>query len=371
MRLSRGSRWFLAFATLLLAGVASFLWWLDTSIFDDDIEAGQPVEYTVERGATVRLVGEELAELGVLRAPVRFRLRADELDLAGNLQPGLFELETGMEVDEAIEVLAAGPIAPPSVRFTVQEGLRVEETLERLAEQFDLYEVEDFEEVIATRLEAGENVPGGLRLPEWIPEPSEAEDGIEPFEGVFWPQTYEIDDQASARDVLQRMVDQLTIELDQVPVEQREGLDDAALYERLIIASLIERETRVDAERRTVAGVIANRLDEGMRLQIDATVVYAVGGTESGIVSFDDLEVESPYNTYRNEGLPPTPISGVGTAALRAAFDPEDVPFIFYVLDPACDGSHRFAETLDEHNANVRDFRDNERCTLETGETVE
>ena len=120
MGLSRGSRWFLAFGMLGLAGVAGALWWADTNLFDNGFEPGQPVEYTVERGQTVRGVGEDLAEVGVLRSPVRFRLSADDAGLAETLQPGLFELETGMEIDAVIEVLAAGPLAPPSVRFTVQ-----------------------------------------------------------------------------------------------------------------------------------------------------------------------------------------------------------------------------------------------------------
>ncbi|MCC5947380.1 MAG: endolytic transglycosylase MltG [Nitriliruptoraceae bacterium] len=362
MALSRGSRWFLAFGALALGAVAGGLWYVDTTWFADEVVAGEPVEYNVERGATVRMVGDDLAELGVLRSPVRFRLRADETGLAQSLQPGLFELETGMDIDEAIEVLAAGPLAPPSIRFTVREGYSVEQTLEELAGQFDAFEVEDFEEVLDARLQAGADAPGLLRIPSVIPEPSERDEDIFPFEGVFFPETYEIDDQASARDVLQLMADQLTVQLGRIPEDQREGMSDEELYEKLIIASLIERETRVDEERSTVAGVIRNRLDDGMQLQIDATVVFAVGGAPEGIVLLEDLEVDSPYNTYRIGGLPPGPIAGFGAAALRAAFDPADVPFFFYVLDPACDGTHRFAETGEEHNANVADFREAGRC---------
>jgi UPF0755 protein len=362
MALSRGSRWFVAFGLLALAGVAGGLWWADTNLFADDVEAGQPVEYTVERGQSVRGVGEELAEIGVLRNPVRFRLAADDAGLAEQLQPGQFELETGMDVEAVIEVLAAGPIAPPTVRFTVQEGLTVDQTLARLDAQFEEFSVEQFRAVLDERRAAGENGPGLLRLPEWIPEPGDVEPGFEAFEGVLWPQTYEVEDTAEPLQVLQRMVEQLGSELARIPEEQRARLDEAGLYDRLITASLIERETRVNEERGTVAGVITNRLEAGMRLQIDATVVYALGGDATDIVSLEDTEIDDPYNTYRIEGLPPTPISGVGTAALQAAFAPEDVPFVYYVLAPECDGTHRFAETLDEHNANVAAFREGNRC---------
>lgn len=395
MRLSRGSRWFLAFAILGVAGLAAGVWYLDTEVFVDDVVAGEPVEYTVQRGASVRFVGDELEELGVVRSSFRFRSAAEDAELATSLQPGLFELETGMEIEEAIEVLAAGPLAPPTIAFTVPEGLTVEQTLEVLAEQFPGHEVEDYREVLDARrdvdLDAGAEdgeaegdgedgedggedqngdrdlaaqaaLAGLLTVPDWVPDPARAPSDLEAFEGLLWPETYQIDDTAGPQQVLQRMVDQLGVELRAVPEELRAGVAEEDLYEQLILASLIERETRVDAERSEVAGVIANRLQQDMRLQIDATVVYALGGGPRDIVSFDDLEVDSPHNTYRIEGLPPTPISGVGRAAFQAAFDPAETDNLFYVLDPACDGSHRFAETFEEHEANVAAFRENNRC---------
>ena len=376
MRLSRGSRWFLAFGLLGLAGVAAGVWYLDTEVFVDDIEPGEPVEYTVQRGASVRFVGDELEELGVVRSSFRFRTAAEDAELADRLQPGVFELETGMDIEDAITVLAAGPIAPPTIRFTVPEGLTVQQTLASLAEQFPGHEEEDYREVLDARRDvdldaededgepigADQLLAGLLRLPEWVPDPAGVSGDVEAFEGLLWPQTYEVDDQASPQQVLQRMVDQLDVELAAVPEPLRAQVEDEDLYDTLILASLIERETRVDDERGTVAGVITNRIEQGMRLQIDATVVYAREGDPGDLVSLDDLEIDSPYNTYRIDGLPPTPISGVGTAALRAAFAPDDVPYLFYVLDPECDGRHRFAETLDEHNTNVAAFRESNRC---------
>jgi UPF0755 protein len=365
--LSRGSRWFLAFSLLGMAGLAAGVYYLDTEVFVDDFEPGQPVEYTVQRGASVRFVGDELAELGVVRSSFRFRSAAEEVDLETSLQPGRFALETGMAPEEAVAVLAAGPLAPPSIVFTVPEGLTVAQTLERLAEQFPAHEVEDYEEVLAARravdLEAEDvSLAGLLTVPAWVPDPAAVNEELQAFEGLLWPQTYEVEDTASPQQVLQRMIDQLGVELAAVPDELREGVADDQLYDKLIMASLIERETRVDEERSLVAGVIQNRLDDGMALQIDATIVYALGGGPRDIVLLEDLEVDSPYNTYQIEGLPPTPISGVGTAAFRAAFEPAETEFLFYVLAPECDGTHVFAETFEEHQANVADFRENNRC---------
>jgi UPF0755 protein len=368
--LSRGSKGFLAFVIVALAGMGAGLLWLDDILDRDDeeelaVEPGQPVEIVVERGQSVRAVGEELVEVGVVRRLRPFLNAAEEGQLANRLQPGTFELETGMEPADAVEVFLAGPLSGGAGRFTVQEGLPVEVTLERLAAQFDDHAVEDFRAVLDERTEAGENADGVLRLPEWAPEPAEAgEEIIEPYEGLLFPETYEVAGDATPLQILQRMVDQLVRVMDSIDegaVQDAEETRELDRYQALIMASLIERETRVDDERRRVAGVIENRMEEGMRLQIDATVLYA-RGEHTDRVLFEDTEIDSPYNTYQIDGLPPTPISGAGRAAIQAAFDPEDVTYRYYVLDPACDGTHVFADTLDEHNRNVRAFRDAGGC---------
>ena len=400
MALSRGSKWFLGFLALMLAGVAGGLYWL-AGFLEEDVEPGRSVELTIVQGASLRSVSEDLRELGVVRSANDFRRVADDAGLAQSLQPGTYELETGLSDDEAVAVLAAGPTVGTSLRFTITEGLPVELTLERLDAQFDHLGVADFRAVLDARTDAGRNAPGVLRLPDWVPEPGTAADddaeqadeeqaeeaggsdaddsdgedpvdfdapfvaperrpgAFEPYEGLLFPETYEVAADATALDVLQRMVDQLERSLDQVDQAQilrtweEQGL---RVYDALIVASLIERETRIADERAVVSGVIANRLADGMRLQIDATVLYA-RGEHTERVLFEDTEIDSPYNTYQVEGLPPTPISGFGVASLQAAFDPAEHDYRFYVLAPGCEGPHVFAETLDEHNVNVEAFR--------------
>ncbi len=362
MALSRGSRWFLVVGLVFIAMGAGAVWWMDSNLFRSDVEAGIPVTYEVSQGQTVRSVSEDLAELGVVSSSVRFLLAAQEAGLETTLQPGVYELHTGMSNQEVIAIISEGPPPPETTWFTVQEGLDVELTLARLAAQFP-YDADDFRAVLDERAEAGANGDGLLRLPDFVPEPAEVSERYEPYEGVLFPETYEVLADASPLRILQRMVDQLERTMNAVPAEAREmmverGLDE---FDMMIIASLIERETRVDAERTIVSGVIVNRLAEGMRLELDATVLYALG-EHRNIVLLEDLEVDSPFNTYRIDGLPPTPISGFGAASLRAAFDPADVTYRFYVLDVACDGSHVFADTLAEHNVNVAAFRDAGRC---------
>ncbi|MTV25531.1 endolytic transglycosylase MltG [Nitriliruptoraceae bacterium ZYF776] len=363
-RLSRGSRWFLAFLAVAGVAVGVGVWWLVGGLERTSVEPGQPVELAVERGSSVRAVGDQLSELGVVGSVGRFRNAAEEADLASVLQPGAWDLETGMDADAVVERLAAGPDRPIGVRFTVPEGLTVEQTLARLDEQFEELTADDFRAVLDERTAAGANEDGLLVVPDWVEEPGDRGDEVlEPFEGLLAPQTYEVDEDATALQVLQRMVDQLAAIADDVPGDELEALEARGLtrYEGLVLASLIERETRVDDERGLVSGVIANRLEDGMRLQIDATVLYARGEPTDRVL-IEDTELDSPYNTYAVDGLPPTPISGVGSASFRAAYQPADTTARFYVLAPECDGTHRFADTGEEHQTNVQAFRATDNC---------
>jgi UPF0755 protein len=316
-----------------------------------------PVAYEVRPGQTVRSVGEELVALEVIDSALRFRRLAEEQGLARVLRPGPYALTTGMSEEEAIATLASGPLqelSRPTARVQVIEGLLLADTLASIAEDLDHLELADLEAVIeATR--SGE--PGGLLLPDWWPDVVRAEEGVEPLEGVLWPQTYQVFTDVGAREVLQRLVDQTVLEMARITDGDLEVAGVVRTrHELMIIAALVERETNVDAERPLVSGVIHGRLADGMRLEIDATLSYTKGDLRA--IPLDaDRSSSSPYNTYRIMGLPPGPISGVGRASLEAAAAPEITPFRFYVLAPACDGSHVFALTFAEHTRNVAAFR--------------
>ena len=181
-------------------------------------------------------------------------------------------------------------------------------------------------------------------MPEKLPK------AAEPFEGLLSPNTYDFRQDATAQDVLNELVLQTDNHLRTVGVEQNE------MYDTLIIASLIEREVRVPDERPVVASVIDNRLAEDTTLNIDAAVRYA-NLRKNGEATVD-TDVKSPWNTYRNAGLPPTPIAAPGRAALEAAADPPDTDFFYYVVCDVETGAHAFSETLDQHNRNVAQYRE-------------
>ena len=359
-RLGARGRALVVLAVLVVGALGVALWPSgseDAAVDRSDGGAGAPVVYEVRAGQTVRSVGSELAELDVIGSTLRFLRIAEEEGLASVLRPGRFELTTGMSVEDAVALLAAGPVEGvlrPTVRVQVIEGLLLADTLAAIAEQADHLTLAELEAVITATREGGE---GGLVLPAWWPDVTASPEDVDLLEGVLWPETYEVFTDADAREVLQRLVDQTAEEMARVADGDVEVLGTLRTrHELMTIASLVERETNVDAERPLVSGVIHGRLSEGMKLDIDATLSYAKGDLTA--IPLDvDRQSTSPYNTYRIPGLPPGPISGVGRASLAAAVAPDETDARFYVLAPACDGSHVFTASYAEHLRNVAAFR--------------
>ncbi len=343
MSLSRSSKAFLVVLVVLAIVVAAGVWWLlqDTqTTFGDE---GEAVTVTIPEGASTAEIAELLADEGVVGSAMAFQVAARFDDRSANLQPGEHELREGMGSREVIAALQREP-EPPTQRVTIPEGLTVDQTLERLGDRTD-HDAQDFAEAL-----------DALEVPDVVPV-DDLPEGAQPFEGLLWPDTYEVFDDESPEEILQRLVRTAQSRLDEVEPPEEGPLADLDDYELLIVASLIEREVRLEEERPLVASVIANRLADGMRLKIDATVQYA-RGEHTERVLFEDLEVDSAWNTYQRDGLPPTPIAGPGNASLRAAADPADTEYRFYVVDDLETGAHAFAETLEEHQRNVAAYRE-------------
>jgi UPF0755 protein len=224
-------------------------------------------------------------------------------------------------------------------RVTIPEGLRVSEIIVILAEASGR-EGEDFETAlldgaVATELRV---MPEQVTLTDW--------------EGLLFPDTYEFLRESPASEILQVLSDTMQ---ERVGGVDWTGVTDAGFdsYQGIIIASLIEAEVRVADERALVSSVIFNRLAEGMALQIDASVLYGLNTRDPALF---DNESESLYNLYKYAGLPPTPIGAPGRASLEAAAAPATSDFFFYVLSTA-EGGHAFAETFEEHLANIERSR--------------
>ena len=295
-----------------------------------DVPAGRPVTINIPDGVSARTIAEILTEAAVVPSTLDFEVAVRARDASDALQAGDYELETGMIPTEVIDILVAGPNIE-TFRLTLREGLRITEVLDELASQTE-FTVAQYEAALLS----------GDVISAYVPSSA---DSLQAWEGALFPDTYEFFAEATVVEVLQRLADQLERNIGSIDwsfVQQR-GI---SLYEALIMASLIEAETRVDGDRPKVASVLFNRSEIGMALQIDATVLYALDARGVGL-TLADLETDSPYNTYENPGLPPTPIGTVSMASLRAVSNPEDSDFLYYVLTSS-DGGHSFTADYDE-----------------------
>jgi UPF0755 protein len=302
-----------------------------------NVVPGQEVTIDIPSGSSAQEIGAILAANGVVQSALEFEVAVRNSDAAADLKAGTYRMTTLMDPNEVVAVLVVGPVADV-YRVTVIEGLRVEEILTSLSETTGI-QYSEFEEALLSGDVTSSLIPDADSLTDW--------------EGLLFPDTYEFARSASATSILQRLASTMEQRVDSIDWTAVESLG-FTVYEGLIIASLIETEVLLDIERPLVSSVLHNRLELGMKLDIDATVLYAVGSRD--IADFN-REIDSPYNTYLVNGLPPTPIASPGRASLEAAANPDETDFLFYVLSDL-DGNHAFAATLDEHNANVARARE-------------
>jgi len=311
---------------------------------DNLVAAGAPVEFTVPAGATARAIGNLLEDAGLLADGGSFERFVTVGGVADELKAGDYSLVGGMGVEAIADLIVAGPPAVDVYRLTVIEGLRIEEMLESLADQSD-HGVDDF---TAPLLDGTVTSPF---LPDELPEGTPP---LTAWEGLLFPATYEFVIDATPAQIVQRLNEEMIARMRAVDWSELEAKGYTP-YQGLIIASMIEKEAKLDEDRPLISSVIDNRLDIGMALQIDATVIYALG-ENPGRVLFEHLEIDSPWNTYRYPGLPPTPIGGVRAASLDAAAHPEQTDFLYYVLIDL-EGRHGFSTSLEEHHAKVAQAR--------------
>lgn len=309
------------------------------------LPAGTEVAFTVPSGATARSIGDLLEEAGLVADGGSFERTARIQGVSSELKAGDYTLIAGMSNTDIIRELIVGPPAPDTFRLTVIEGLRIEEMLQSIADQTDY----TFDELTAPLLDGTVTSP---YLPAELPEGTPP---LTAWEGLLFPATYDFVEGVTPATIVERLAGELTSRMASIEWSRLEA-EGMTPYDGLIIASLIEKEAKLDEERPTISSVIHNRLGLGIALQIDATVIYALG-ENPGRVLERDLRIDSPWNTYRYPGLPPTPIGGVRALSLSAAANPEETDYLYYVLVDT-DGSHGFSETLEEHNAKVAQARE-------------
>jgi len=296
---------------------------------------GETTIVHIPSGSGAAQIAEDLQSAGLIRDARAFRIMLGFTGLGDRLQAGHYELAPTMSAREVAEKIASGKVA--TRRVTIPEGLTLLQIADRVAEA-GLSEREAFVAAAVPETVAGEAL---MLLPD---------DGLE---GYLFPETYEFTYDEGPGAIVARMVRELEerfVRPNRDAIKAR-GL---SLHEIITLASLVEREARVDGERALIAGVLQHRLDIGMKLQCDATVQYALGEHRPRLL-YEDLRIDSPYNTYRHEGLPPGPIAAPGLASLMAALGPAETDALFYVARP--DGTHAFSRTYEEHLQAIQQIR--------------
>ena len=298
-------------------------------------DPGAKVTVTVDKGMTTSEIADLLESRGVITNATVFRWYVS-YKKAGPFSPGYYELQKRSSMGDVIKVLET----PPPITFTnvtFPEGFTLDRFASRLAEKVPRLSAEKF----MTAAQSGQ-----LRSRYEPPE-------VNNLEGLLFPDTYQVASNEDEAKVIARLIAQME------KVGTEEGVDYAPFklnlssYQVLTVASMIEKEAKTDADRPKIARVIYNRLAQGMNLEIDATVIYAMGGNVTRL-TFDDINnTNSPYNTYKNPGLPPGPIAMPGRASIKAAMNPADGPWLYYVVIDK-DGNHAFAKTLREHEKNIK-----------------
>ena len=300
---------------LILIGFIGFLvWWKNGAGPVNSADTTQKV-FVIVPGAPIRGIGNDLKEQGLIRDPVIFFLHVKKNNLDKKIQAGDYKLSPTMNLAEVIEQLTTGRM---DVWVQVKEGVRAEEIAEILEEQLP-----NFDE-------------------SWISV-------LKENEGYLFPDTYLVPAQADVAMIISIMrgnFDTKTAEVGIIPTPQI-----------VTLASLIERESRGNEEKPTIAGILTNRIRDGIPLQVDATIQYGKGNKNRWwpIIEVSDYQgFQSTYNTYLITGLPPGPISNPGIESLKAAANPASTPYYYYIHEP--DGLVHYAKTVSEHNNNVNKY---------------
>ncbi len=315
------TRFFLSvFSTLMLASaILVGGYWRDAYVAQPSPDA-RVVEFVVEHGDTLKAVADKLKEQGVIGSKLAFEFFVRMAGKGGAIQAGSFELKPGTNFDDLVKLLSDAQAN--DVQITIPEGYTagqigalVHEALPQITES------------------AWKKAAGGQ-------------------EGFLFPDTYRFHEDATAAGVVEKLratFDQRLAEAGAKPGADGKYAHGFTEKEFVTLASIVEREVRGPEDMAMVADLFLKRLDMDMALQADSTVNYVTGGTNPSI-SLKDTELDSPYNTYKNRGLPPGPISNPGLNALKAVQSPKKNPYYYFLTTPA--GEVKYARTYDEHLAN-------------------
>ena len=296
-----------------------------------DMIATESHIFEVKKGSSMGSIAQELSNKGFIKSELFFTSFSKFLNANKKLKSGYYEILPGTSVWTFIDKISTGSVL--STKVTLIEGKTIKFYFNQLTNDPSIKHSGSLKEVMTS---IGIN---------------------EPYDGWFFPETYSFNYGESLENVLKRAHQELMKNLMVLWDQRDKGLPLKSPYEAIILASLIEKETALDEEKSLISGVFIRRLNEGMRLQTDPTVIYALGDAYSPPLKKSDLRINSLYNTYRNNGLPPGAISSVGYQSLFAALHPSSNTDLYFVSKK--DGSHAFAPNYEKHKENIKKYLNN------------
>jgi len=334
-----------AFFSAFIVSALLCFYWLSTDMqteLNQPMNINEPVRMTINPGMSFSSIASMLVQQGWVNHSYYLTLDARWYKKARLIKAGEYEITPGTTQLQLLDQLIAGRVV--QYALTIPEGLMFREIISLvMAHPALIHKLQDTDpEAIVKQMDYLKTSP----------------------EGQFYPDTYHFPRGTTDLDFFRRAFDLMQQVLAEEWPQRQTGLPYSTPYEALIMASIIEKETADPTERDRIAGVFVRRLQRGMKLQTDPTVIYAMGSAYNGNIRKQDLYLDSPFNTYVYSGLPPTPIAAPGRDAIRAALQPADGEEVYFVARG--DGTHQFSATLEEHNRAVRLYQLSRANTRET-----
>lgn len=282
-----------------------------------DVSDIKIIEVTIPQGSSASQISSILDSTGIVNSSLAFELYLRNENLTDKLRPGTYEIQNNLSYEDITSILLKGPPLK-TYTITIPEGLWLSETLSTISAQtgFDVSQLEN-------------SLTSGQVVSKYLPDNDYTK--LQNWEGLLFPNTYQIDIESNGEIILQTLVDELESRFENLTSANSIPNWIKSPTQFFTIASLIEAESKLDEDRPLVSSVIKNRLDVNMLLQIDATVLYSLQKRKSQVLLID-LQIDSPYNTYKYTSLPPTPISGFGERSMNAIMNTPENNYIYYLL---------------------------------------
>lgn len=296
----------------------------------------------IPNGASLTQVSSILEENNLIKSKVLFKVVSKFKEDNNGVKAGKYLLSQKYSNSQILDILISGKIYNDGIKITIPEGSTYKEVIKYLTDK-NIGSKEIYEQLVNN--------------PETFYEDYEFlnEKDITSLEGFLYPETYYFDEESSEKEVLSSMLKRFS-EIYTKELKSKQEKIGLTLQEVVNLASIIEKEAVQDVDRPKIAGVFYNRLDIDMPLQSDATIQY-IFDERKKIVSYSDLKIDSPYNSYLNKGLPPTPIANPGIKSIEAALEPEENDYLYFVA--TIEGSNNYSKTYDEHLKFVKEYKEN------------